>query len=303
MSEKQTDFGVILHDLKVSFRFATKNIVTFFLGMLGVIIVSGLLLVLIAVIVFVPLFVFGNGLEIITTFAAMVETEWTIAGTLGAVGVGTLVMFPILSPFFVAIGALFGMGREIVESEGTTAEGVFTWYRSKFAPLAAAGLLLFLTLLGPPGMIALAIAFVYGGLVTGLPFVGLSVFSAVWLIISAGLLSMMIPAVIDGVPVLTAYKQSVTMSIVYFDRVFGVWIAYVLIAVALFLPAAAFSTLIPFLNMAFIGTYGVIMGIFVVFVFVPSLVIALTRVYLILSGDYDAGRAEEHPNIGMIGGA
>lgn len=302
MSEKQTDFGVILRDLKVSFRFAIKNIVTFFLGMLGVIIVSGLLLVLIAVIVFVPLFVFGNGLEIITTFAAMVESEWAIAATLGAMGVGTLVMLPILSPFFVAIGALFGMGREIVESEGTTAEGVFTWYRSKFAPLAAAGLLLFLTLLGPPGMIAFAITLVYGGLVTGLPFVGLSVFSAMWLVISAGMLSMMLPAVIDGIPVLTAYKQSVTMSLVYFDRVFGVWIAYVLIAVALFLPAAALSILGPLLNMAFIGAYGVIMGLFVVFVFVPSLVIGLTRVYLILSGDYYAARAEEHPNIGMIGG-
>ncbi len=303
MSEKQTDFGVILRDLKVSFRFATKNIVTFFLGMLGVIIVSGLLLVLIAVIVFVPLFVFGNGLEIITSLVGMFESEWTITGTLGAVGVGTLMVLPILSPFFVAIGALFGMGREIVESEGTTAEGVFTWYRSKFAPLAAAGLLLFLTLLGPPGMIAFAIALVYGGLVTGLPFVGLSVFSAVWLIISAGMLSMMIPAVIDGVPVLTAYKQSVTMSIVYFDRVFGVWIAYVLLGVGLSLPPAALSTSGPFLNMAFIGTYGVIVGLFAVFVFVPSLVIALTRVYLILSGDYYAARAEEHPNIGMIGGA
>lgn len=303
MSEKQTDFGVILRDLKVSFRFATKNIVTFFLGMLGVIIVSGLLLVLIAVIVFVPLFVFGNGLEIITSLVAMFESEWTITGTLGAVGVGTLIVLPILSPFFVAIGALFGMGREIVESEGTTAEGVFTWYRSKFAPLAAAGLLMFLTLLGPPGMIAFSIALVYGGLVTGLPFVGLSVFSAVWLIISAGMLSMMIPAVIDGVPVLTAYKQSVTMSIVYFDRVFGVWIAYVLLGVGLSLPAAALSTSGPFLSMAFVGTYGVIVGLFAVFVFVPSLVIALTRVYLILSGDYYAARAEEHPNIGMIGGA
>ncbi|TFF67224.1 hypothetical protein EU520_01580 [Candidatus Thorarchaeota archaeon] len=159
-----------------------------------------------------------------------------------------------------------------------------------------------MTVLIPPGLLTLILALAYGGLVTGLPFVAVSVFSSVWFIMSIGMLSMMIPAVIDGVPVLKAYRQSVRMSIDYFDRVFGVWIAYLLLGVVLVLPAIAFSPVGPWNNLVAVGLYGSIMGLFLVFVFVPSLVIALTRVYLILTGEYGTPSSDEHPHIGMVGG-
>jgi hypothetical protein len=306
MSEKQTDFKTILQDLKVSFRFAAKNIVSFFLGMLGVLIVSVLLLAVVAILIFVPILIVvfssGGGFAAFEAFFLQVGNEWTTGFGITAIGLSSLIVIPILSPFFVAIGALFGMGRETVESEGTTAQGVFTWYKSKFGPLAAAGGLLFLTVLIPPSAIILVLGLGYGGLIIGLPAAGVSVFSTVWLVMSIGILSMMFPAVIDGVPVLQAYRQSVQMSIDYFDRVFGVWIAYLLLGIALVLPAVALSPAGPWPNLVVLGVYGTIMGLFLIFIVVPSFVIALNRVYLILSDNYGVPRDEEHPSIGMVGG-
>ena len=61
---------------------------------------------------------------------------------------GIMFALPFLAPFMVAIGAMFGLGREIVESEGTSAEGVFTWYKKKFFSLAGGGLVLFIVVVG-----------------------------------------------------------------------------------------------------------------------------------------------------------
>jgi hypothetical protein len=123
---KNASIQIILEDLKISFKFAVKNIISYILAIFGVLIISGILLVLVAAVVFTSMFFAIGGFEGLVAFFTSMAENFETGFTNIFVG-AILIILPLIAPFFVAIGALFGMGREIVESEGTTAEGVFTW--------------------------------------------------------------------------------------------------------------------------------------------------------------------------------
>ena len=142
---KNASFSTILEDLKISFKFAYKNAISYFLGLIGVLIVSGILIVVVAAMIFIPL-VFSIGIGNLTTFFESFSGLEEVG--LSNIAMGSILFaLPFLAPFMVAIGALFGMGREVVESEGTSVEGVFTWYKKKFFSLAGGGLFLFLVVI------------------------------------------------------------------------------------------------------------------------------------------------------------
>jgi hypothetical protein len=281
----------------------------------GVLIISGILLVFVAILIFVPLLFTAGGIQGLTTFFELFSTDISAGFTNIVVG-GILIALPLLAPFFVAIGALFGMGREIVESEGTSAEGVFTWYKKKFFSLAGGGLILFLVVLGPMILILLSGIFFFGfdffnfALITSgtagsmNPVIGSLLM--IWFAVSLGLLSMLFPAIIDGYSVIEATKKSIRMSITYFDRVFGVWMAYLLIVGALLLP----MIVSPFV-MGMSESVAIVLGIiavpamiFLLLLFLPALTIGLTRVYMILSADddYEAPEQENDSGPSFIGG-
>jgi hypothetical protein len=312
---KNASFNTLLDDLKISFKFAFKNVISYFLAIIGVLIVSGILLVLVAIVVFVPAMILSGGY---LAFAAVMETfglSLTSPGTSVVVGL-VLILTPLIAPFFVAIGALFGMGREIVESEGTTASGVFAWYKRKFFPLAGAGLILFLFVVGPFLLAMLLGALVYGDSIFAVALFSTMTYNPVmsvimalmmlWAVISTGLLSMIFPAVIDGVPVLQAAKQSVSMGIKYFDRIFGFWVAFLLLLAALIAPivvSAFFFGPSALTFLAVIGGYAVLMSLFLVFVAIPAMSIGLTRIYMILTAeDQTAVPSDETDSISFVGG-
>lgn len=293
---KNATFQTILEDLKISIKFAYKNAISYLLALFGVIIVSIILLVLVAIIIFVPLFFALNGMEgFIEYFMSFDPISAT--GMMNIAVGAILVMIPLVSPFFVAIGALFGLGREIVESEGTSAQGVFTWYKKRFFSLAGGGIILFLFAFGPILLILLAGAAIYGEsfinfvIISSLVTDPLSSFLGgllvIWFAISLGLLSMLFPAIIDGYSVIEATKKSIGMSIKYFDRVFGVWISYLVLLGALVLPMVAIPFVVPYsLALTIIlGIYAVPATLFLIFFFLPALTIGLTRVYMILTAD------------------
>ncbi|MDH4213969.1 MAG: hypothetical protein OEV85_08625 [Candidatus Thorarchaeota archaeon] len=299
---KNASVRIILDDLKVSFKFALKNVISYILALFGVLIISGILLVFVAILIFVPLF-FGVGIEGLIFFFESVVADPSTGFANILVG-GLAIALPLAAPFFVAIGALFGMGREIVESEGTSAEGVFTWYKKKFFSLAGGGLVLFLVVLGPLILVILG-----GVAVFGIDFFNFALISSgtastmnpiigavlmIWFAVSLGLLSMLFPAIIDGYSVFGATKKSIRLSITYFDRVFGVWMAYLLILGALILPfivtAFTMSSFEPALIL--LGSMAVPAILFLIFIFMPALTIGLTRVYMILTADDEY---EEHP--------
>jgi len=306
---------IILDDLKISFKFAFKNVISYILALFGVIIISGVLLVFVAVLIFVPLIFVAGGIEGMTIIFESFGADLS-SGLANMVVGGLLIALPLAAPFFVAIGALFGMGREIVESEGTSAEGVFTWYKKKFFSLAGGGLVLFSIVLGPLILIILGGIAVYGidffnfTLITSgaastmNPIIGAVLM--IWFAVSLGLLSMLFPAIIDGYSVFEATKKSIRLSITYFDRVFGVWMAYLLIVGLLILPIMVAPFTLGFSEpvVIFLAGFAVPALIFLIFIFMPALTIGLTRVYMILTADddYEEDTQEDTSGPSFIGG-
>ncbi len=294
---KNASFQTLAADVKISIRFAAKNIISYILAIFGVLIISMILLVFVAILVFVPLYFATNGMEgMIAFFEAFDPTNgFEIANV--AVG-AILIMTPLLAPFFVAIGALFGMGREIVESEGTSAEGVFTWYKKRFFSLAGGGIILFATVLGPLLIALLIGTAIYGESFFNIVLIGtgadstlnpfLSGLLLVWIAVSMGFLSMMFPAIIDGYSVIDAVKKSIKMSVTYFDRVFGIWTSYLILFAVLIVPMVGTPIATGFYEplLILLGIFAVPAMLFLIFIFIPAVTIGLTRVYMILTA-YD----------------
>ncbi len=292
---KESSFEILLQDLKISFRFAWKNVISYVLAMIGVLIVAGILMVIVAAAIMVPV-ILAWGIEPMTQFFVSLGQNWS---ALQGAELFSWVMFlaiPLLGPFFVALGALFGMAREIVESDGTTAEGVFVWYRKKFLSLAGGGVVLFLVSVMPIALMSIWALTVTGGFMggsmLGLPMAATAAFAVVWFVMTTGMLSMLFPGIIDGLSVLGAVKQSVRLSRHHFDRVYGTWLSYI---AAFILLSALTVVLIP---------VGVIASLALVFLGLPAMTIGLTRVYLILTDNPNATEAteDEGPDVRLVGG-
>ncbi len=295
---KNASFQTLFEDLKISIRFALRNVITYILAIIGVFLVTIILIAIVAAFVFVPIVLTPESLDAFTIWAESFN-EWSTAGGVTIATGIFLIALPFVAPFFVATGALFGMAREIAESEGTSAEGVFTWYKRKFFSLAGGGIMLFLFILGPVMLVIFGAVALFGEQILNVAFIGvgstslmnplISALGVIWFLLSSGLMVMLFPAIIDGYSVIEATKKSIRMGIQYFDRIFGIWLAYILLLLALVAPLALMAIPglwgPPLLALVPLGIYGVIMAIFVAFVLLPAISIGLTRVYMILTAD------------------
>jgi hypothetical protein len=314
---KNASFQTLFEDIKISIRFALRNVITYILAIIGVFLVTIILIAIVAAFVFVPLVLTPESLDAFTIWAESFN-EWSTAGGVTIATGIFLIALPFVAPFFVATGALFGMAREIVESEGTSAEGVFTWYKRKFFSLAGGGIMLFLFILGPVMLVIFGAVALFGEQILNVAFIGvgstslmnplISALAVIWFLLSSGLMVMLFPAIIDGYSVIEATKKSIRMGIQYFDRIFGVWLAYILLLLALVAPLALMAIPAlsgpPLLALILLGIYGVIMGIFVAFVLLPAISIGFTRVYMILTADDEDYIVQEENEDGpsFIGG-
>ncbi|MFW9793850.1 MAG: hypothetical protein ACFFEE_06105, partial [Candidatus Thorarchaeota archaeon] len=140
--------GGILKDFAVGFRLAAKNFLSYALAMLGVIIVTFVLLIIILLVILVPIIV-TFGIPFLVSLAMYIEETFTTATQLSLVALIFVLVLPILGPFFVALGSLFGMSREVVESDGTFAESAFSWYSKKALSLVGGGAIHFIVTLAP----------------------------------------------------------------------------------------------------------------------------------------------------------
>ncbi len=299
---KGSSFSILMDDLKASFKLAVKNILSFLLGMIGVIIVT-VLLIAAVVIAIVPVIIVFLGIEgminAIAQLAPLMETQSGAAAII--FGVGMLVILPFLIPFFVSVGAIFGMGREIAESEGTNAEGVLSWYSRKFFSFVGGGLIIFLISIFPLALLMLALIPVHGGSPGG-PFAWvLPVGIFIWLTVSLGMLSMTYPAIVDGYSPIEATRISLKMGWTYFDRVFSTFLAF--IGIIAFLLVPFFIGTLLNIPLALFGGYATLASLFSVLVVLPAFVISLNRVYMILSGeDITPPPVDEHPDFSLVGG-
>jgi len=131
----------------------------------------------------------------------------------------------------------------------------------------------------------------------------------IWFAVSTGLLAMLFPSIIDGYSVFESIKRSVKMSIKYFDRVFGIWMAFLLILGALSLPIITMPFFMDMTNPVFSAAAGIVMIytipaiLILIFLYIPAMTIGLTRVYMILTAneDYDE-TLEDRSGPSFIGG-
>ena len=262
--------------------------ISFFLGMLGVLIVTAILVaIMLLIFVVTVIFLLPGGIwAFIDVFVAIIEAfaNWPSPASLGLV---VLILVPLVLPIFVAIGALYGMAREIVESEGTSAEGVFAWYSRRFFPLAGGGIVVFMTSIVPLGALYAYAYNTLGGHITGSDEVLLIATAILWFVLSSGLLTMMFPGIIDGLTVRQAVGRSVKMGVKYLDRVFGVWLFFLALIFALIAPMIwpyHLYAIFGFHNLAF---YPVLAVLFLLFIAIPAMAIAQSRVYLLLGSEED----------------
>ncbi len=300
MSRKMSGLHVLADDLKTSFKLAGRNILPFVLGMVGVLVVTALLLGLVFALLLIPLFIWSGGFQGIMQFFNDLQLLMEFKPSPSMMGVGLLFALPFFSPLFVSIGALFGMGREIAESDNTTVFGVFIWYRRNFLSFAGAGMMLFTVSVLAPAIPLVIIRSMWDGVTIGLVSSILIAVGFVWFAVSLGMLSMMYPAIVDGLSVSDAFRLSLKLSRNYFDRVFSTWLSFLLIILLVIVPLVMVNRDLegPFLLSGYSFMVVVLLGL-VVF---PAMAVALNRVYMVLSGEEMRESSEgDYPDLRLVG--
>ena len=280
--------------MMTSLRLAGDNFLTFFLAGLGM----AALAILMIVAITIPL-----ALIAATVFLSMGPTFWAgfnpgmiafaTANPYLVVGLVALVALPFVGILTTVVGAFYGISKEVVEDGETKAENAFSWFKRRFLAFAGAGIIHSLIVVGPIFLLGATVSLALGGTVTGVYSVLLGVSAFVWVFITEGLLSMMFPAVVDGKNPIEALRVSVKLGVDRFDRVFGVWTAYVVLFAAMAAPAfivaygAGFTpgpqVAIPMVALV-AGGWTALAGLLLVAIVLPSMVLARARVYALLTG-------------------
>jgi len=279
----------ILKDFKVGFTLAVKNILSFGLAMLGILFITIILLLVIVLLIAIPL-LFTMGLPFIIMLAESIVIEFTTTSGLTLVLLIMFLILPLLGPFFVALGALFGMSRELVESDGTQAESAFSWYGKRGLSLLGGGLLHFIITLAPLIIAFLVISYPTWNPPTNEDLRIIIPLIVIWIILVNGMLSLTFPGIIDGLSAVRAASRSVRLTCQFPGRVLGAWIIIVLIVGVPLLPI--FNELAfhwsPLLPESLMEPYRPLAIIALIFIVIPAVTIVLTRIYMILSAKVDA---------------
>ena len=294
MSNSKTDFNTITDDMMTSLRLAGDNFLTFFLAGLGMAALAILMIVAISI----PLAIAAAAIILSmgpTFWADMGPGMMTFAITNPylVVGLVALVALPIVGVLTTVVGAIYGISKEVVEDGETKAENAFSWVKRRFLAFAGAGIIQSLIVVGPILLLTATISLAFGVTVTGVYSVLLGVFAFVWVFVTGGLLSMMFPAVVDGKNPIEALRVSVKLGVDRFDRVFGIWTAYIVLLAAMAAPAflvaygVGFTPGMPIaipMVAVVAGGWTALAGLLLVAIVLPSMILARARVYAILTG-------------------
>ena len=288
-----TTFNTIYNDMKTSFKQAYHSALSYFLANLGMLIVVVLLALLIAVPVAIVAWV---ALAPLSEASMQAMALWAADNPLLIGGLGVLFLIPLVSMFLVISGSIYGMSHDLVTTGDTKAETAFSYLRRKFLTFLSTGAVLTIIVVLPPviiwGLASYALNYSVSVAISTL----LGIFTFVWIFITAGLTSMVFPAVVSGKGVQTAFKESFSLSTRYFDRIYGTLSAIILLLAITFGPIIALGFgLAPYTTaatipwaflpaIAFVAIYTVICVFLWLLVFLPMVRIMWVRVYQELTG-------------------
>jgi hypothetical protein len=286
-----TTFKTIIDDMKSSLHLAWGRALSYFLANLGMVIVVAILAALIALpilsVVLLALWPFNEA-----TMTAM--TQWATANPLGAAALIGVIAIPFVSLFMVVSGSIYGMSYDLVAKGDTKAETAFSYLRHKFLTFFATGVMMTLIVILPPALAWELAAYVMN--VNIGPYVGalLAALTFVWVFFTAGLTSMVFPAVVSGKGVQAAFKESFTLARSHFDRIFGVLSAIVLLLAVTFGPIVVLGLAMPFMSVpisialipaiAAAALWTVVSAFLWLLLFLPMVRIVWVKVYQELTG-------------------
>ncbi len=290
-----TTFRTILDDMKTSLRQASGSALSYFLANLGMVIVVSILAMLIAAPIAIVAWV---ALAPISEVTMIAMGDWAIANPLVLGGIGVLVLIPFISLFLVVSGSIYGMSYDLVTTGETKAEAAFSYLKRKFLTFMGTGAILTIVILLPPALVWGLTSYAMGYTITAALSTLLTIFTFVWVFITIGYTSMVFPAVVSGKGVQAAFKESFSLATKYFDRIFGVLTAIVLLLAATFGPVvfvglaipAFIAPGVPMMPFALIPAVAGVMlwtvvSVFLwLFLFLPMVRITWVRVYQELTG-------------------
>jgi hypothetical protein len=279
----------ILKDFKVGFTLAVKNFLSFGLAMLGIILITVLLLLLIVLFILIPL-LFTMGLPFIIQLAETIASGFRATTGLTLVMLIMFLVLPILGPFFVALGAIFGMARELVESDGTQAESAFSWYGKRGLSLLGGGAIHFLITLAPLVVAFLVVSYPTWNPPSNEELQVIIPLIVIWIILVNGMLSLTYPGIIDGLSAVKAAGRSVRLACQFPVRVLGAWLIITVLVTVPLIPVINEVAFIwaPIIPSDLLEPYGAVALLTLLFVIIPAVSIVLTRIYMILTAKVDA---------------
>ncbi|MFX1579651.1 MAG: hypothetical protein ACFFBJ_08370 [Promethearchaeota archaeon] len=274
-----------IETIGLGFRFTRTYFVSIFLAVIGVFTITIGLFLLIIFIGSIPLStVYGPFDEIFDIFDS-IGNALSGVNNVEAVGIVLFAGSALLAPFLIALGALFGLGQEVIESGNADAEEALHWYRQKFSRLAAGGIAQFLFIIGPIGIEYILAAWHYGTQeVDSSSFTILLIIAIGWFLFSSGVFSMVFPSIVDGMSVLASIKHSVNLARNNFSAVFSIWITFASLGLLLLGPFIAQDLAdFPVIMGQWYELYIIAVGLLIGLILLPVYVISASRTYLIIS--------------------
>ncbi len=300
VNEMSVNIKTIIEDIKASLGLARQNVLSYFLATLGLLVLMGLIIAAYVV----PILAVAVGFDAArwSAIGAQLAAMNTIQN--GWVLLASLIMLPVGTLFFTILGAIFGMSMEVVETGTTHAETAFSSLRHKALALAGAGLILTLVIMMPPlwlhGLVAVAMGLPLTGIVNS----AVSIISFVWIFMTIGIMSMVIPGVLQGKGVQEAVVDSVHLARAHYDRVYGVLSGVLVIIILSFAPAivaglagtTGWWIAGPTPALAGLGLWMLLVGLAWVLLLFPMVTIVITRVYYVVAkGDLPVHEQESIP--------
>ncbi len=281
-----TDFHTVFNDLKTSLGLARKSVLSYLLANLGMVFVIAILFGIIAM----PIMLLALATSgLFWNNMGLMMSAWAGHSPMLVGGLGILVMIPVVSLFLVVVGSIYGMSNDLVMIGETKAEAAFSYLWHKFFAFAGAGAILTIIVIVPQVVVWGTAWYLLGYTITGLAAQALTAFSFVWTFVTVGLTSMVLPAVVNGKGVQAAVSESFRLAVKHFDRVFGLWTAIVLLAVAMFAPAMVWGLTVNWTMMGpesmfmpvigALAAWTVIAGLLWILLLFPMVVIAFAKVY------------------------
>ncbi len=287
-----------MEDMRISFGYARKNMLSFLLAMFGMVILVGILIL----VVMSPLLVMAwltnpsdpeaFGQTIASYFQGLTGFMGSnpLVGFFAGGAIGLLFLIPIFAIGTWIFGGIYGMSNEIVLTGGTHAESAFGYLRKNLVSYLGAGVLWSLVLFVPLWIIGLGATALTG--FSSLP-AGwgwpMAIATFLYFYILGGFLMLHLPASTDGVSALNSLKTSFRLTKENLGRVFGVWTVFVALVAIFFVPVALYAVYFMTPGVIDLGFSITIawaaIGVFVLILFaLPAMFLAFTRIYLSVTG-------------------